>query len=202
MPGEDKAPSIISVRRIARVQRAVRRAFVSLCCCLLLTACATAVPPRPSDAAKTRMISGVPFHPQEDFQCGPSSLATLLNFHGDPVTPEEIEHDIFRSDIRGTVTLDMGLYPRTRGFVSTFGRSSPEALVREIDSGHPAVVMVNEGFATIRKLHYMVVTGYDPEAVVVNSGRHEGMRLAWDDFLSTWEGADYWMLTISPKDKG
>jgi hypothetical protein len=44
----------------------------------------------------------------------------------------------------------------------------------------------------------MVVTGYDGQGVLVNSGRSQGLRLGWGEFLSAWDGADRWALRISP----
>lgn len=186
-----------------RAARAARPMLLLTVLCLLLPACTTTPPPSPPvEVNEPRIIPGVPFHAQEEFHCGPASLAALLNFLGDPVTPRKIANEIFRNDIRGTLTLDMGLYPRMRGFSSTFGSGTPKALVATIDSGTPAVVMVNQGLVAIRKLHYMVVTGYTPKAVIVNTEQQEGLRLPWDDFLPSWERAEYWMLTVTPGEKG
>ncbi|NIW44576.1 MAG: hypothetical protein GWN30_07355, partial [Gammaproteobacteria bacterium] len=62
----------------------------------------------------------VPFFPQLDYQCGPASLAGVLNYYGDHVGPDEIAEAIYRENIRGTVSLDMVLYVRKRGFASTW----------------------------------------------------------------------------------
>ncbi|MDP2849384.1 MAG: C39 family peptidase [Humidesulfovibrio sp.] len=143
-------------------------------------------------------IQNVPFHAQEDHQCGPASLAMVLNHLGDAATPEEISRAIYRESLRGTLSLDLALYPRGRGFATRFFRGAPQDVADAVDAGIPLLVMVDEGFGGIHVLHYMVVTGYDPQGVLVNSGRRQGVRLSWAEFLSAWDGADRWALLLTP----
>ncbi len=179
-----------------------RTAALAACLALLIGCTAAKTPlPQPPQGIGSNMVANVPFHPQEDYQCGPSALATVLNHAGDKVSPETIAKAIFRENIRGTVSLDMGIYPRDRGFNSRFGKGDATSLVAAIDAGQPAVVMVNQGFSMARKLHYMVVTGYMPDFVVVNSGRERNKRIPWTEFLPQWKETGYWMLTIQPGGK-
>jgi len=143
-------------------------------------------------------VEGVPFHAQEDLQCGPASLAMVLNHLGDPVTPEEISRALFRKDLRGVVSLDLALYPRGRGFATRFFRGSEKDVAAAVDAGLPLLVMMDEGFGGIHVLHFMVITGYDTQGVLVNSGRSQGLRLGWGEFLSAWAGADRWTLLVTP----
>ena len=39
-------------------------------------------------------VKQVPFYPQTQYQCGPASLATVLNYWGRHVTPEQIAQEI------------------------------------------------------------------------------------------------------------
>lgn len=165
--------------------------------CGLLSGCAalpTGFVPPPGQGR----VENVPFHAQEDLQCGPASLAMVLNHLGDPVTPEDISRALFRNDLRGVVSLDLALYPRGRGFASRFFRGSEKDVAAAVDAGLPLLVMVDEGFGGIRVLHFMVVTGYDGQGVLVNSGRRQGLRLGWSEFLSAWDGADHWALLVTP----
>ncbi len=147
-------------------------------------------------------VPGVPFHAQEDHQCGPASLAMVLNHLGDPVTPGEISSALARKDrdgreLRGVVSLDLALYPRGRGFASRFFRGSEQDVAAAVNAGQPLLVMVDEGFGGIRVLHFMVVTGYDAHGVRVNSGQRQGLWLGWGAFLSAWDGADRWALLVT-----
>ncbi len=160
----------------------------------------TALPVLPKNMGSA-MVQDVPFLVQEQYQCGPAALAMVLNHAGDRITPDAIARDIFRKDIRGSVNLDMILYPRRRGFDSLFGKGSPQTIINAVDIGRPIVVMVDQGLPMVRKLHYMVVVGYTPTEVVVHSGTTRCKRIPWKDFLSQWEGTGYWMLTVKPKER-
>ena len=146
-----------------------------------------------------RILPSVPFFPQLMYQCGPASLAGVLQFHGDVIRPNQIVEKIYRSELHGTLSLDLVLYARQRGFVATWHKGSIADIQRAIDSQTPLIAMVDYGILNVRKYHFMVVIGYTPEAVVVNSGRQQKKHLAWGQFLSIWEKTDYWVLRILPK---
>ena len=181
--------------------RPVRAALVLAlaCCCAGLLSCAATLPSGFAPPPGARMLAGVPFHPQEDHQCGPAALATVLNFLGDPVTPEGIAEEIYRPGLRGTVSLDLALYPRPRGFATRFFRGAPADVAAAVDSGLPLLVMVDYGFTGVHIFHYMVITGYDAEGVRVNSGRNREQRIGWARFLADWHGADNWALLVERK---
>jgi len=142
-------------------------------------------------------VNEVPFYPQVSFQCGPASLAGVLNFFGESVTPDEIAEAIFRRDIRGTVTLDMLLYARKRGFFAEWYNGSVDDIRRSVDERVPLIVMVDFGFAGVRKNHFMVVVGYTPEGVIANSGKTREKLIPWKDFLAYWNRTKRWALRIA-----
>ena len=144
-------------------------------------------------------VNKVPFYPQVSFQCGPASLAGVLNFFGEGVTPEEIADAIFRRDIRGTVTLDMVLYARKRGFFAEWYNGSVDDIRRSVDGRIPLIVMVDFGFARVRKNHFMVVVGYSPEGVIANSGKIREKLIPWKAFLARWNRTKRWALRIKQK---
>ncbi len=178
----------------------VRAMLLALACALALSGCAASLPSGFSPPGGRAMVPDMPFHPQEDHQCGPAALAMVLNRLGDPASPEDIARSIYRKELRGTVSLDLALYPRTRGFSTRFFRGAPGDIVSAIDSGSPLLVMVDEGFAGVRVMHYMVVVGYSPEGVLVNSGRRREQAVPWADFLRAWQGADNWTLAVSRRE--
>jgi ABC-type bacteriocin/lantibiotic exporter with double-glycine peptidase domain len=143
------------------------------------------------------LVANVPFHPQEYHQCGPASLAGVLNFLGDPATPEEIASAVFRPDLRGSVSLDLALFPRSRGLATRFYRGAPADLLAAVDAGLPLVLMLDQGFAGVRVYHFAVLIGYRPEGVILNSGRSQGLLTPWASFLAQWAGAGNWTLEVS-----
>lgn len=170
--------------------------------CMAGAGCAGKGPQRlpPSIAASgVRIIPDVPFHSQEVGQCGPASLAGVLNHHGLQAAPEEIAADVMRPDLRGTLTLDLALWPRGRGFATRWYAGSAEDLAARVAQGMPLVVMLDQGFGPISANHFVVVVGHSPRAVILNDGeRGPGVRMAWPDFLRQWERAGFWTLLVEP----
>jgi ABC-type bacteriocin/lantibiotic exporter with double-glycine peptidase domain len=151
--------------------------------------------------ARSNLIEGVPFFAQTAYDCGPASMAGVLNYYGRSVTPEQIEEAIGREDLRGTVTLDLILYPRNRGFTSEWIEDMPVSeLTASIDRGEPLILMVDYGIANVNRNHFLVAVGYTPEAIIVNSGKTEQKKTPWSEFLYRWDRADRWALRILPKE--
>lgn len=170
--------------------------FFFLCVALLLHACAA--PPVDVRPESGRFLEKVPFFPQEAYQCGPASLASVLNYWGLRTTPEEIAEEIFSRGARGTLNLDMVLYVQRKGLKANQDRGSPESLKRNIDAGRPIIVMVDLGVWVVRQGHFMVVIGYAEEGVIVHSGREERKFIPWSPFLKSWEKTKFWTLVVTP----
>jgi ABC-type bacteriocin/lantibiotic exporter with double-glycine peptidase domain len=145
------------------------------------------------------MIQNVPFHPQEEFQCGPASLAGVLNHWNINVSPEEIASEIYSKSAKGTLNIDMVLYAEKRGLKGRQYRGSFEDIKNKIDSGYPLVVLVDEGFLIYQKNHFMVVIGYGGEGILANSGRKQHKFIPVNEFLRSWGRTNFWTLLITPK---
>ena len=171
----------------------------ALCSFIIFQGCAAGpdnVTSGVSQSIGSGRVNKVPFYPQVSFQCGPASLAGVLNFFGEGVTPDEIAEAIFRRDIRGTVTLDMVLYARRRGFFAEWYNGSVDDIRRSVDGSVPLIVMVDLGFAGVPKNHFMVVVGYTPEGVIANSGKTREKLISWKAFLARWNRTKRWALRI------
>jgi predicted double-glycine peptidase len=145
------------------------------------------------------LVRNVPFFPQEDYQCGPASLAAVLNYQGASATSDEVARAIYSRSARGTLNIDMVLYAQSRGLRAAQYKGGLDDLREQIDAGRPLIVLVDYGFSVIRADHFMVVVGYNDEGVIVNSGRQEGAFIAWDDFVRAWEKTGYWTLLVQSK---
>jgi ABC-type bacteriocin/lantibiotic exporter with double-glycine peptidase domain len=146
-----------------------------------------------------RLIDAVPFYEQEDHQCGPASLAGLLNFYGANVNPREIAEKIYSASARGTLDLDMVFYAERKGMSARQYRGSLEDLKKNIDAGTPLIILVDYGFLVYQKNHYMVVVGYSDTGIIVNSGKEHLKTIAANDLKGPWERAGYWTMTVAPK---
>jgi ABC-type bacteriocin/lantibiotic exporter with double-glycine peptidase domain len=174
--------------------------LLCLCMLLLFNGCAT-----------TERVSGerltvveVPFFPQETFQCGPAALATVINYwYGKTgaiktLTPEAISAEIYSPSARGVLGIDLEVYARKQSFEAQQLAGTIDQLKSSLDKGIPPLVLVDYGFSSYQRNHFMVVKGYSAGALLVNSGRKESVRIANEDLLKVWRKTGYWMLLIKP----
>ena len=189
----------------SRVRRLLSRSLpglLLLCAALVCAGCVRgpgSLAPDPARPAAERIIPDVPFFAQEQYQCGPASLAGVLRhmgLTGAQATPDGIAEAIFRPGMHGTLSLDLALYPRTLGLSSRWYDGSVADLMAAVDSGQPRIVMVDHGYGPVSTYHFMVVVGYAPDAVIVNSDRTPLQRLPWASFLRTWDRTDRWTLEV------
>jgi predicted double-glycine peptidase len=159
-----------------------------------LTSCASGR--ESSGSVRTHIIPEVPFYPQEAYECGPASLAAVLNFWGIKVSPGEISEEIFSKSAKGTLNIDMVLYAQKKGLDAMQYAGKTEDLRRSIDSGHPVIVLVDYGFSLYEVNHFMVVIGYSDDGVIVNSGREQRKLIDEKNFLKIWGRTNYWSLLI------
>jgi predicted double-glycine peptidase len=163
-----------------------------------MSACAT-VTPVPGDQKErdAHLVRSIPFYPQEDFQCGPASLAAVLTYWGIPVTPEQVAKDIYSNSAQGTLNIDMLLYAQSRGLAASQYQGGMDDLREKIDSGRPLIVLVDYGFSIIQANHFMVIVGYNERGVIANSGRDEMKFIGAEEFLASWGKTKYWTLLIT-----
>jgi len=147
----------------------------------------------------TVMIQGVPFYPQEDYQCGPASLAGVLNFWKETDTPSAIAEKIFSPSAKATLTLDMQFYAEKKGLTALQYSGGMDDLKSRIREGYPLIVLVDYGFWMYQAHHFMVVIGYTGGNVIVNSGKSEKALISDRDFLKTWQKTTCWTLWVKPK---
>jgi len=159
----------------------------------VLCACSTA---QVSRGTNTVAIGNVPFFPQEDYQCGPASLAGVLHFLGSNDDVREIASEIFSKSARGTLTIDMLLYAEKKGYAASQYSGGLDDLESKIRAGYPLIVLVDYGFSVYHKEHFMVVIGYDADGLIVNSGKSEKLYVSKEDFLRIWGKTNYWTLWI------
>jgi ABC-type bacteriocin/lantibiotic exporter with double-glycine peptidase domain len=168
--------------------------FVFIGVVLLLPSCAATneIP----EIKHNHIIENVPFYPQETYQCGPASLAGVLNYWGVNVTPEDIAKEIFSESAKGTLNIDMVLYAQGKGLDVNQYKGNMEDLKKNIESGYPVIVLVDYGFYLYQVNHFMVVVGYNEHGVTVNSGKNKNKFIPEESFIKTWGRTKYWTLLI------
>lgn len=180
------------------------RASAALSMIALLGACAT---PLQSDrvraslqGARTVELTQVPFFPQEKYQCGPAALATVLDWGGARLRPEDLVSEVYVPGRKGSFQVEMIAAARRHGFVPYPLTPSFDALISEVTAGHPVLVLQNLGLDWYPKWHYAVVVGFDlaRKNVILRSGTRERYVIPSSLFERTWRRAKYWALVIVP----
>lgn len=143
-------------------------------------------------------IAGVPFFPQDDYQCGPAALATLLAFSGREVTPAALVPDVYVPGRRGSFALEMVVAARRHGRLVYPVAGNLETLLAVLGQGYPVLVLQNNGLGIYPLWHFAVVVGADParERLWLRSGRTERLELSFSTFERTWARGDHWAAIV------
>jgi len=189
----------------AVVKRGVRLAG-ALCASLLVVACAPyqaqeADPSLPLE--RSRELVGTPFFPQDRYQCGPASLATVLNAAGASVLPEHIQPLVYLPGNKGSLQAEMLAAASHYGYLAVPVPPDLDSLLQELSAGRPVLVLQNLGVEVLPVWHYAVVIGYDLEqrTFYLRSGRDRRKVYSFRRFLKTWSRAAYWaMVVVEPGD--
>lgn len=172
------------------------RAFL-LAILALLAGCASR-PPAPELQGAAIELDHVPFHPQEQYQCGPAALATVLNVSGIDVQPGQLAPALMIPARKGSLQIELQAQARAQGRVPFAVRGELRAVQAELAAGHPVLILQNLAFDWKPVWHYAVIVGIDPQArtVTLRSGRERRHVVGWKAFEHTWARAGHWGRVI------
>jgi len=153
----------------------------------------------PAQAARVELAE-VPFHPQEEFQCGPAALATVLQSAGIDRTPEQLVEQVYLPQRQGSLQVELLGASRRAGTVPYVLRPQADALLREVAAGHPVVVLQDVGGLLRTQWHYAVVVGYDlaDQTLTLRSGTQRRLVMTVRDFDRTWARGERWAFVALP----
>ncbi len=143
------------------------------------------------------VIAGVPFLPQEDDTCGPSSLAMVLGFLGQDVTTREIVRETRTEGLKGTLITDLAGAARRRGLAAEVADLDLPRLRERIAGGVPVILLVDLGVWRWSRPHYLVAYGWTPEGVVAHSGRERGKVIPFSTLDAQWAKMGRLAITVS-----
>ena len=182
----------------------IRGAPVIAALAVALTGCAASPPlvdGLPASAPRRIELASTPFFPQEDYQCGPAALASLLVASGVSVTPETLAPEVFIPERRGSLQLELVGAARRHGRLPYVLSTTADEMVDELEDGRPVLVLQNLGATQLPIWHYAVLIGYDAErnVALLRSGGHERVEMRWQRFAGTWHrGGRFAMTTLRP----
>ena len=163
---------------------------------LLLGACQS-MPPPPDPQRPAEMHIATPFFPQQDYQCGPAALATILGWAGEDVDDQMLVDEVWLPERRGSLAIELVAAARARGKL-VYPIDTPIALFAALDNEQPVLVLQNLALERWPRWHFAVVTGYRDagRTIVLNSDVRESLAMHWNRFVRTWARARYqgWLI--------
>jgi predicted Zn-dependent protease len=170
--------------------------MVAVAC--LLSGCATHRPLQ--GVAPLPELHDVPFFPQEDYQCGPAALATVLAYSGVSVTPEQLIPQIYLPDRQGSLQAELLSATRRYDRVPYRIANTPEALLDALRTDQPVLILQNLGVTFAPLWHYAVLIGYNTDAqrFVLRSGTVARHTMSARRFTASWQRAEHWAFVVVP----
>ena len=176
------------------------------CLFLLLTLSAgcslhSGVMPQPPTGRDALRLD-VPFHAQEEYQCGPAALAMTLNWSGLNIAPDDLTEAVYTPSRQGSLQPDMITAARRRGRIA-YPIHGAQRLMAEVDANNPVIVLQNLGLSWYPVWHYAVVIGYDRTTaeILLHSGLTPDKRTPFRVFENTWGSSDFWGLLVLPPER-
>ncbi len=144
------------------------------------------------------LLEEVPFYAQRDYQCGPASLAMVLNAAGVNVEMESLIPQVFIPGRKGSVQSEMLATVRRHGRIPFPIEGSLDALLTQLASGQPVVVLQNLALPVWPMWHYAVAIGYDlpTRTLTLHSGEISNHEMSLSRFDATWARSERWGFTI------
>ena len=157
----------------------------------------------PAEFSQPKEISTISFNPQREYECGPASLATLLQWQGLNISDAAIVPEIYLPKRQGSLQIELLAATRRHNFIPYVIDKKMTALLKEIKAGNPVLVLQNLGLESYPKWHYAVVIGYDinKDEIILRSGEIKRHTNSFSLFERTWQRAKYWGFIALPKDK-
>ncbi len=148
-------------------------------------------------------IPGVPFLKQQNLDyCGPASLAMLLNFLGDPVSQEEVAHEVYHPSLKGALTFDLARYARQRSYRVMLIEGGLERVKAEVRAHRPVLLLANLGYRVYPIYHYYIVVGFSEDKKVFiahDSAKGENLLIPYPTLSKQWSLAGGWAMTVLPR---
>ena len=184
----------------------IRGAPVLATLAVALAGCATSPPLAdglPASAPRAIELGATPFFPQEEYQCGPAALATLLVASGVDVVPADLAPEVYLPERRGSLSLELVGAARRHGRLPYVLASTADEMVGELEAGRPVLVLQNLGAARLPRWHYAVLIGYDAgrNVAILRSGGERRLEMKWQRFAGAWHrGGRFALTTLRPRD--
>lgn len=157
----------------------------------------------PADMPVVAALKNVPFFPQEDYECGPASLAMMFQAAGVNARPEQLVQQVYIPGRQGSLQVELLAASRRHGLMAYRLTPVLEDLLREVAAGHPVLVFENLSLPIYPVWHYAVVVGFDRDRniLVLHSGKTEALEMSLFTFERTWVRGGNWAIVVLPPNR-
>lgn len=145
-------------------------------------------------------LTDVPFFVQDQYQCGPAALATVLVSGGVEVTPPQLVSQVYVPDRRGSLQAELIAATRSHDRVPYVMSNCISPILEALHAGYPVLVLQNLGVERWPVWHYAVLIGFDAEKeqFLLRSGTTRRQRSSARAFLASWDRAGRWSMVVVP----
>lgn len=156
----------------------------------------------PPDVPPRVELTEVPFFPQQEYHCGPASLAAVVNYRGGDSDPDQIAEMIYVPGLKGSLQVEIVAAARRFDLLPVKLEGRLETLMRELAAGNPVFVLQNLAIDMLPVWHYEILIGYDIERreMILRSGTDRRVTRSFATFEKTWHRAGYWALALVTPD--
>jgi hypothetical protein len=169
---------------------------------LLIAGCAARppllTPALQPGAPRSVELAGVPFFAQQEYQCGPAALGSVLRFAGVETDAEALRPRVYLPARQGSLAVEMTAAARSFDRIAYQPPPRLDALLAELQAGRPVVVLQNLGLSGQPVWHFAVVIGYEAAAdrVILRSGEQARLQERAFNFIHSWSLAHRWALVV------
>lgn len=142
----------------------------------------------------------VPFIPQTQAgYCGVVALTMILNYWNDPVEQNELIERVYLPSLKGTLSVDLVEYAKTRGFNAELYFGNLQDIKDKIRLGYPLIAILSNKTNSVG--HYIVLVGYNDknQSVLVHKEKSPYEEISYEKFLALWKNTDNLTVFISPQ---
>lgn len=132
------------------------------------------------------------------FHCGPTTLASVLAFHGKPVPEAAIAATIYSPSAHGVLLTDLAWYARQAGLKTELRTGTMDDLQAALAIGTPPIVLLDVGRLGLSQPHFTALTACDATGVQILGTKRTGDRVKRLKFERQWQRAGSQYLLITP----
>lgn len=135
-------------------------------------------------------------YPQEEYFCGPSSMATLLTHQNIEFVYSDVIGSTFTPQLKGSLQVEMKATARHYGLIPYEINPSLVAVLSEVSNNRPVLVLFNLGLTNLPVWHYSVVTGFNKASkeIFLSGTKNNQTWMSFDEFERFFERGGSWAI--------